>query len=239
MRRASGAALLVACARAEDPQFAGLHRALAALSASGAARVLRWDGGPLAFRGGEAPAALLLAGHGREDLPGVGDGDGCGLGPQGLRCPSRTRLYLLACGQGRDELRAGWARGTGLSPSRVRGAEGETETLLSTLFVLHLARAGPAGLDALFDQWVLANRIVRPFFPAARALYRAAGGDPLLVLSYLERAADLEPVRGFLALAPSCVEYLAGILPAGEWLPRKKRQPPAGLPVCRCLSTGL
>jgi hypothetical protein len=211
-RRTPGAALLVACARPDDPQFAGMRGALAALSASGAALVRQWDGGPLVLERGEAPAALVLAGHGSEELPGVGDGAGLRLGPEDVRCPGRTRLYLLACGQGRGGLRAAWARGTGLAPSHVRGAEGETETLLSTLFVLHLARAGPADLDSLFGQWVLANRILRPFFPPARALYRAAGGDPLLVLSYLENAADLGPVRGFLGLAASSLEYLAGIL---------------------------
>jgi hypothetical protein len=144
----------------------------------------------------------------------VGDGTGRRLEPAGLAAPADARLYLLACSQGRADLRAAWARGTGRPLRRVRGAEAETETLLSTLFVLHLAREGPAALARLFRQWVLANRIIRPFFPAARALYAATGGDPLAVLAWLDSAADLAPVRGFLGLAASSTEYLSGLVPA-------------------------
>ena len=199
-----------------------MRGALAALSAGGDVQVRLWDGGPVQLARLRAPEALIVAGHGCESEPGIGDGTGQRLTPGGLRCPARTPLYLLACSQGREDLRAAWARGTGHPASRVRGAEGETETLLSTLFVLHLARDGPcrkkcacsAGLDLLFDQWVLANRIIRPFFAPSRELYRRTGGDPLAVLAYLERATDLGPVRGFLALAGSRVEYLTGLLPA-------------------------
>lgn len=203
----------MACAGTADRQFAGLRRAVAVLEAAGAVAVRRWDGGPLAVPPDRAPAALVIAGHGCEEAAGVGDGTGRRLEPAGLACPSSTRLYLLACSQGRSDLRAAWARGTGRDPRRVRGAEGETETLLSTLFVLHLVREGPPGLGRLFGQWVLANRIIRPLFIPARALYAATGGDALAVLAWLERAADLSPVRGFLRLAASSTEYLCGLVP--------------------------
>lgn len=204
---------MVACAGAGDPQFAGMRRALEVLEAAGHVPVLRWEGGRLGFPSARAPGALVLAGHGCEETAGVGDGTGRRIGPAMLAVPAEARLYLLACSQGRADLRAAWARGTGRPLSRVQGAEAETETLLSTLFVLHLAREGPAPLARLFRQWVLANRIIRPHFPAARALYAETGGDPLAVLAWLERTADLAPVRCFLGLAGSSTEYLSGLVP--------------------------
>jgi hypothetical protein len=179
----------------------------------------QWDGTRPVGGSTTLPPLLLLAGHGSEDRAAIGDGTGRSLGPADLRgalCPGpppSAGLYMLACSQGRPDLAASWASGSGLPEARVHGAEAETETLLSTLLVLHLAREGPGALPRLFAQWVLANRIIRPLFGPARALYGRTGGDPLAVLAWLEGEADLGPVRGFLALAASSTEYLAGLLP--------------------------
>jgi hypothetical protein len=172
-----------------------------------------WDGGPLCLRRRARLSTLILCGHGCEDEARLGDGRGRVLRPADVRLPGRARLLLLGCYQGREDLRGAWARGTGLELDRVSGAEGETETLLSTLFVLHLAREGQDRARGLFEEWAIANRIVRPFFEQSRALYRSTGGDPLAVLSFLEGVTDLGPSRRFLALAGASLEYLAGLVP--------------------------
>ncbi|MCX7039006.1 MAG: hypothetical protein NT005_07735 [Spirochaetes bacterium] len=211
--------ILVSCFDPTDPQFAGMRKALRTLkgaeSAEGAERIdpRDWDGRLLSLARRARLSTLILCGHGREDEAGLGDGRGRFLRPADVRLPGRTRLLLLGCYQGREDLRRAWARGTGLEQDRVSGAEGETETLLSTLFILHLAREGEGRAGELFEEWALANRIVRPFFEQARDLYRSTGGDPLAVLSFLEGVADLGPSRRFLALAGASVEYLAGLVP--------------------------
>jgi hypothetical protein len=172
-----------------------------------------WNGGLLSLTRRARLSTLILCGHGCEEEARLGDGRGRVLRPADVSLPGRARLLLLGCYQGREDLRGAWARGTGLELDRVSGAEGETETLLSTLFVLHLAREGSSRAMELFEEWALANRIVRPFFEQARALYRSTGGDPLAVLSFLEGVTDLGPSRRFLALAGSTVEYLAGLVP--------------------------
>jgi hypothetical protein len=216
--------LLLCCADPADRQFDGMRRALRELGHGGEVGWQQWDGArpaPAPAGSPEAgPAALVLAGHGSEERAAIGDGRGRSLVPTDLRTavppgPSPSaQLYMLACSQGRLDLAASWARGAGLPAASVHGAEAETETLLSTLFVLHLAREGPGALETIFAQWVLANRIIRPFFGPARELYGKTGGDPLAALAWLEGEADLGPVRGFLALAASSTEYLAGLLPA-------------------------
>jgi len=197
-----------------------MRRALREMENRGGVGWRQWDGTRPAPAPAGKPALLVLAGHGSEDRAAIGDGRGRSLVPSDLRAgrapgrPASAGLYMLACSQGRSDLAASWARGAGLPAASVHGAEGETETLLSTLFVLHLAREGPGALETIFAQWVLANRIIRPFFGPARELYGKTGGDPFAVLAWLEGEVGLEPVRGFLALAASCAEYLAGLLPA-------------------------
>jgi hypothetical protein len=205
--------ILVSCFNTADPQVAGMRKALGRLSGARPMEVRDWDGAPLSLAHRTRLSTLILCGHGSDDEARLGDGRGRFLRPADVRVPGRARLLLLGCYQGREDLRGAWAKGTGLEQDRVRGAEGETETLLSTLFVLHLARVGQSRVGELFDEWALANRIVRPYFEPARALYRSTGGDPLAVLSFLEGVVDLGQSRRFLALARSTVEYLAGLVP--------------------------
>jgi len=213
-RTARGArCLFVSCIDPADPQFAGMRKALRMLSRADGVRGRSWDGKPLALARRAGLSTLVVSGHGCEEEARLGDGRGRFLRPEDVRLPGGARLLLLGCYQGRGDLRGAWAKGTGLPRESVLGAEGETETLLSTLFVLHLAREGESRAEGLFEEWALANRIIRPFFEQARALYRATGGDPLAVLSFLEGVADLGPSRRFLALAGSAVEYLAGLVP--------------------------
>jgi hypothetical protein len=205
--------ILVSCANPADRQFDGMRKAVAACAGAGAVEAREWDGAPLVLAGRRGLTALVLAGHGCGDQAALGDGRGCRLAPADVSLPVSAELFLLGCSQGCGDLRAAWARGSRLAEEKVHGAEGETETLLSTLFVLHLAREGPAGLAALFEQWVLANRLIRPFFEPCRELYRSTGGDPRAALSYLERRVDLGAVKGFLSIVDSCLEYLTGLLP--------------------------
>jgi hypothetical protein len=158
-------------------------------------------------------SSIVIAGHGSEESAGLGSRSGLRLAPADLVLSGCERLYLLGCYQGKDDLREKWARECGLEPGSVEGSEAETETLLSTLFILHCATEGVGSVGGIFQDWVLANRLVRPYFEPARRLYARTGGDPLAVLDFLHRIADLSPVADFLALARKRPEFLTGIVP--------------------------
>jgi hypothetical protein len=204
--------LAVTCAGLGERRFGGMARVLAEMESLPG---LGW-----APRGGEridltarpGLEALILWGHGAADAPRLGDGAAGGVTPRDVRLPPGCRLYLLACHQGRADLLSAWAAGTDTAPGSVAGAEGETETLLSTLFLLGLREAGPGAVSALFSQWVLANRIIRPFFVPAREMYARCGGDPLPVLDWLEGETDLAPAEPLLRLARLHPEYVTGLL---------------------------
>jgi hypothetical protein len=206
----SGRTLLLTCFDLSRGRYAGMRRVLGELAAGGSFRWESWTGGGAAAARFPGVREAILCGHGAAECPRLGDGEARFLMPAQLALPRRARLYLLGCYQGRDELRGAWERGTGVAPGNARGADGETETLLSTLFLLHLTEGG--GTEALFAQWAMANSLIRPLFEPARELYAHSGGDPLRVLSWLEETVDLSPVCAFLALARRKPEYLAGLL---------------------------
>jgi hypothetical protein len=199
------------CADLAERRFVGMARLLAEMAGRGGLAWTAWDGEPLRLSRQAGLEALLLCGHGWQDQPRVGDGAERGLSPADVSIPRGCRLYLLGCHQGREDLRAAWEAGTGIGPGAAAGAEGETEALLSTLFLLHLRELGPEAVPELFPQWVLANRLIRPWFTPAREMYARSGGDPLSVLEWLRGVTDLSPVAGFLDLALRQPQYLAGL----------------------------
>jgi len=202
--------LLVTCFRPDDAQFGGMLRVLSdPPGASDELAWISWDGGSLEERGPRA-CRLVLSGHGAPDAARVGDDRGRHLEPWRLGRTAAS-LYLLCCYQGQEALRRAWAGGAGLEVDEVHGAETETETLLSTLFLLHLEVEGVAQAARWFDQWVLANRLIGPVLEEARWRYRRSGRDPIPVLDYLENAVNLHPVDEFLALARRFPRYLTGI----------------------------
>ena len=202
--------LLVTCFRPDDAQFGGMLRVLSdPPRASAELSWIPWDGGALEEPGLRA-SRLVVSGHGSPDAARVGDNHGHHLEPSRLGRVAAP-LYLLCCYQGQEALRRAWAVGAGLAVDDVHGAETETETLLSTLFLLHLEVDGVAKAARWFDQWVLANRLIGPVLEEARWRYRRSGRDPIPVLDFLRHTVNLDPVEEFLALARRFPEYLTGI----------------------------
>ena len=77
-------------------------------------------------------------------------------------------LYLLACYQGQKLIRQKWVAET---KATVHGCESETESALSTLFLLALLEHGPESAAHWFERWREANDRLRPHFPEMRRLY--------------------------------------------------------------------
>jgi len=202
--------LLVTCFRSDDAQFGGMLKVLSDPPAASAGLPwISWSGGSLEEPGLGA-SRLVLSGHGSPDAARVGDNHGRHLEPS-LLGRAAASLYLLCCYQGQEALRRAWAVGAGLEVDEVHGAKTETETLLSTLFLLHLAVEGVAQATRWFDQWVLANHLIGPVLEEARWRYRRSGRNPIPVLDFLENAVNLDPVDEFLSLARRFPQYLTGI----------------------------
>ncbi len=208
--------LLVSCFDLHEPPYGGMRVALGELETKPGFAWAAWDGAPLGFRDRDNLRHVVLSGHGSETHARLGDGVSRFLYPNDVGLPPEANLYLLGCFQGREDFAPIWERETGLPARQIMGAEGETETLLSTIFLLHLAEEGFAAIGELFDAWILANRIIRPRFTEARALYAETGGDPLAVLDFLSKCLDLSPVLPFLELARTRTDALSGLLPLGR-----------------------
>lgn len=206
--------LFLACLPPEEPQFRGIRRALAELGNQRGCWAQRWEGEALGLRRRLALGRVLVTGHGLAASAGFA---ACApgeapFGPSALALPAACRLYLAACFQGRADLRAAWADGTGLPVSHVNGSGGETESALTTGLLLHLLEEGAASLERWFPAWLEANDALRPHFPRIRRCYRDNAGDPLATLAELTGLARETGTEGFVSVIQRHPEYLAGLL---------------------------
>ncbi len=201
--------LLITCADPSDGQFRGVQQACRLLQdTEGVRAVARRDGRRVAPAPTASPGWVVVSGHGSEDDAWVGDGRGHGLRPSDLGPMPGLDLYLLACYQGREQIRRKWGDATGAS---ARGCAGETETALSTLFLLALLDHGPRSAPHWFDLWLDANDRLRPQFPEMRRLYEERGRDFAASIGAIAAIVDLGPFRDILAVAERNAGVLSGL----------------------------
>jgi hypothetical protein len=169
---------------------------------------LPWDGEALTLSRRRTLRWVVISGHGAERTARIGDGHRRRLHPQDLKLPHGVDLYLLACYQGRRQIRDRWAGETG---GDVHGCDGETESALSTLLLLGLLEDNPDRIRRWFLPWRQANDRLRPHFPEMRRIYRAKGKDWTDSLEAIRRAVDLGPFADILAAAARRPEILSGL----------------------------
>jgi len=203
--------LILSCFDPEDRQFRGISDICGRLDADADGRYLIWTPESQAVDASGSPALewALISGHGAEDAARMGGG--AAFTPSDLRLPAPADLYLLGCYQGRPELKALWAQGAGIPAAQVHGSPEDTETALSTLFLLNLAMAGWRDIAHWFRRWIDANAWFRPHFAEINASYDRNGGDFMATLNELGGAIDLEPFADFIAPGRSHAEYLTGL----------------------------
>jgi len=204
--------LLITCADDTDGQFRGVAQASCLLAKADGVHRLSWERGrPVQFRGGRPPATLrwvAVSGHGAERDARVGSGREHHLYPSDLRLAPRIDLYLLACYQGQETARQKWAAET---KATVHGCEGETESALSTLFLLALLEHGPESAAHWFARWREANDRLRPHFPVMRRIYEMQGRDFAGALDAIGAVVDLGAFRDILAVAKRHAPILNGL----------------------------
>ncbi len=199
-------------ARSEHKQFQGIKRILIRLGAAPDNCLVNAQGERFDFRRRRTLTRVLLCGHGNERRPGFAVASDSGLKPEDLRLPDRASLYLLGCFQGSSDHRDAWARGTGISPNRVFGSSGETESALSTCLLLHLLEEGVSAIDIWFPVWRLCNRELRPYFPRIRRQYEKHAKDPVITLSELRKIPAVTGFEEFLGIIERYPAYLTGLM---------------------------
>lgn len=204
--------LLVTTTAPEDRQFGGIVRACRELGGRATCHHAAFAGQPLDLRCRRKLTWTVISGHGGQNAARVGDGlmkdDARPVTPNDLSLPPASYLMLLSCHQGRNAQRALWSRGTGVPGTRVLGCTGETESALSTLFLLHILAEGPARLLYWFERWVEINELLRPHFPLARRIYQQNHGRMLDTLTSLQERVDTSRFSDFLSLAGEYKHYL-------------------------------
>ncbi len=190
--------LFITCADSKEKQFRGIRQILRNLAKYPASYLIDWRGGVLDLDRRRALVRVLISGHCHENAAGFELSSKRGLQPQDLRLPHNTKLYLMGCFQGREQLRRNWALGTGVAPDGVYGCTEESESALSTCLLLHLLEEGIEAIDQWFGPWMRCNDALRPYFPVIRASYRRQGANPLATLVDLRASGLLaEAIRDF------------------------------------------
>jgi hypothetical protein len=208
--------LVISCHDPRKAQFSGIGRIAAELSRrAGGFAALEWQGGSLQLRRRRTLDAVIVSGHGAANRARL-RAAGMSFTPECLQLPPQTRLFLLACYQGRPSLRRAWAGGAGIPAARVYGHDGETESSLSTCLFLHLLAEGLSCLEDRFEQWRNANRYLQPHFVRLRRLYAQCGGDPLATLNRLAIEVDLSPAADFIGICRTRPGYLRGLTKASD-----------------------
>ena len=208
-----GTRLLLVTTTAVDRQFAGIVKACREIGRKKACHHLAFQGRSLDLRHRSALSWVVISGHGSEKAARIGTDRSKKIAerplmPEDLLLPSRCCLLLLSCYQGRKALGALWSEGTGVSRARVMGCCGETESALSTLFLLHILAEGPDGLLHWFENWVEINDRLRPHFPLARRIYQQNHGRFLDTLTALGERVDMGRYGDFLSLTGEYGDYL-------------------------------
>ena len=201
--------LLITCADATDGQFRGVAQACRLLAEADGVHYPAWEDGERLLLGGRRTLRwVAVSGHGAEGDARVSDGRERYLYPRDLRLAPGIDLYLLACYQGQEAIRQKWAEAT---KATVHGCEGETESVLSTLFPLALLEHGPESAAHWFDRWREANERLRPHFPEMRRLYEEYAKDFAAALDAIGSVVDLGPFHDIVAVAKCHGPILSGL----------------------------
>jgi hypothetical protein len=207
--------LLITTAAPQDRQFAGILKACRELGKKKACCHLVHRGRRLELSRRRVLSWVVVSGHGAKSAARIGPakdvfrpGSSEWLTPSDLSLPPNCRLLLLSCFQGRERQRASWSAKTGVPFERVLGCEDDTESALSTLFLLHVLADGTDRLLYWFDRWIEINNRYRPHFALARRIYQQNHGRFLDTLTALRDTVETSCFDDFLKPASRYEGYL-------------------------------
>ncbi len=205
--------LIVTCSEVSDPQFRGIQQASDLLGRLPLLLKKMWNGEAIELKRRRVLKWVLVSGHGADEKARLSDGRNNALTPRHLSLPRRCKLYLLGCYQGKENLRSQWALATGCDPSHVYGCRGETESALSTLFLLNILDDGLDRADYWFQRWIEVNDYLRSWFPQMRSIYRENRMNFLSSLQSIARRVDLEPVEDYVRVGTKYPDLLSAMGP--------------------------
>ena len=165
----------------------------------------------LNLSGRKALTHVIVFGHGSEDRARMGDIRSGGIYPESLALPDSAYLLLTGCYQGKAELKENWSKGTGLDSERIMACSGETESALSTLFLLNLLEGGSTEILYWFRRWIAANEYFFPVFQEARKIYKQNQDDFVYTLKVMSEMVDITPFADFFSPAPKYAGLLENL----------------------------
>lgn len=161
--------LFITCYKPNDPQFKGLYSVTRLFMKKRYCYCHDYrQTGTLDLSRRRKLAWVLISGHGGEDGARMTDGKNTRLYPRNIRLPKKTKFLLLGCHQGLPGQKEEWARGVNLPLKNIYGADGESETALSTLCLLNIWEHGIPSAMKWFTRWIKANSYFRPKFEEIR-----------------------------------------------------------------------
>ncbi len=205
--------LMVTCFDRANRQFRGVHEAARLLHQKQGVHHHHWSGRKLGLGRRRTLVWTVVSGHGADGEARISAGSGTQLEPADLALPPESQMFLLGCYQGRESLRTRWAQATGITPEQVHGCSGETDSLLSAVFLLNLVEHGLDRTRHWFRRWAEANHYFRTWFPVARRTYEEQGADFIATLTRFAEEVDVSPYEDFLAVGfkyPSYLSHLRG-----------------------------
>jgi hypothetical protein len=204
--------LFINCYRPDNPLFKGIYAVTQLFKKRRNCRCLDYKNGiKLDLSKRRKLAWVLISGHGGEDGARMTDGEDTYLYPQNIKLPYKTKLFLLGCHQGLPMQEAEWAKGTGSELNNIYGAEGETETALSTICLLSILEGGIETMGKWFIRWIEANAYFRPRFKEMREIYEAQGKIFAKAIAEIGKRIDLKPFMDMLSVGMNHPEYLDNI----------------------------
>ena len=190
--------LIITCANSKDKQFRGIYDVSKLLNKRKGIYHHKWEGNSLFLSRRRVLKWVVISGHGAKNYARLSDGHKNRLYPKNLSLARDIDLFLLGCYQGKEKIKKKWAQETGLFFNNVHGSKDDTESALSTLFLLNVFEHGPDKAGLWFNRWIKANNYFSIWLTEIRRLYKANNLDFLVTLDKISHKVNLKPFDDFL-----------------------------------------
>ena len=201
--------LIITCFNSKDRQFRGIYEVSKLLKKCKGLYHYNWEGRELVLSRRRVLKWVVISGHGAKNYARLSDGHKNRLHPKSLYFPRCIDLFLLGCYQGEEKIKRKCDRETGLCINQVHGSEDETESGLSTLFLLNVFEHGTDKAGLWFKSWIKANNYFSIWLPEIRSIYKANNLDFLVTLAKISQKVDLKPFEDFLLVGKKYPLYLS------------------------------
>jgi hypothetical protein len=201
--------LFITCSDPGDPQFRGVFELGDLLEKKHICHHFHWNNQNQDLSHRRVLEWVIISGHGPVKHAYMSDGHSKRLYPSDNALPEESHLFLMGCNQGQPSNIKKWAAQTGVEEEHIYGSEGESETVLSSLFLLHLLECSFQEISHWVVRWQAANIYFRPWFSTMRKIYKSKGKDFIGTLTEVEKYVDVSPFMDFIGVGLKYASFLS------------------------------